>query len=124
MFPITCPDGSQHEFETPAADANGFVCKGCNTDYDDYQKACDKLNKLKEQIKAVVDFTNGGDTDLFATALFETMNETHRTLQQNFFRGLILFIDKMKDMPTDLRNEACVAWCKKVAATDCFLPHI
>jgi len=79
---------------------------------------------LKKDTKELADSVNGGTPEFLAEAMFEAMHETHRTLQQNFFRGLVLFIAKMKDMPTDLRNKACVEWCEAVSKIEANFPRI
>jgi hypothetical protein len=82
------------------------------------------MRELKESTKVIINYTNGGDADLLAEAMLEAMHETHRTIQQNFFRGLVKFISKMAGMPVDPRNQACVEWCKSASNINTNFPII
>ena len=39
MFPLTCPDGEEHNFETPSPSDTSMCCTRCNIDYDEYNSA-------------------------------------------------------------------------------------
>lgn len=119
MHPLTCPDGQSHEFDTETLE-----CSKCNTSYQQVLNAEKNLQELISKIKNLISFTNGGDSGILSKALYLAMCQTHRTLQQNFIRSLVGFIDQMKDMPTDLRNEASVKWCQEVSKIDNFLPMV
>jgi hypothetical protein len=123
MYPLTCPDGKDHNFENLLND-DSYTCSLCNLAYNMFIKFDKLRTTLKTSTKELVDSVNGGTPEFLAEAMFEAMHATHRTLQQDFFRGLVLFIDKMKDMPTDLRNEACVEWCKDVSKIKTNFPRI
>jgi len=122
MFPLTCDDGQEHDFKS--AGEEEYVCSNCNLSYDDYADARDKLIALKDKIKELTQFVNGGSHEFLAEAFYEAMRETHRTIQQNFFRSMVSFIGKMKDMGVDARNEACVAWCQEVSKIESNFPRI
>lgn len=124
MYPLTCPNGKDHSFEPKPEDSNQYVCTDCGIDYPAYETQKKKIEELKGNFKSIVDYTNGGDPQLFSEALYEVMRETHRTLQQNYIRSMIAFFTKMQQMPTDPRNEACVEWCKDVSKLDRYLPTI
>jgi hypothetical protein len=123
MFPLTCPNGDPHDFQT-SENSEEYVCTECGTSFETYNKADDRVREIKEAIKKVAEYSNGGDADIFSEAMLQAMHETHRTIQQNFFRGLVKFIDKMKDMPTDPRNQACVGWCREASRIDSRFPII
>jgi hypothetical protein len=123
MYPLTCRDGKDHIFENTLN--NGlYPCAKCGLSYNEYLKYDNLRAVLKKDTKELVDSVNGGTPEFLAEAMLEAMLETHRTLQQNFFRGLVLFMNKMKDMPTDLRNEACVEWCKTVSKIEANFPRV
>jgi len=123
MYPLTCPNGDFHDFN-PSAGSDDYVCTGCGITFDAFNKADNRMRELKEEIKNIVCYSNNGDVDLFSEAMMGAMHETHRTIQQNFFRGLVKFISKMKDMPVDPRNQACVEWCKEVSKIKTEFPII
>lgn len=122
MYPLTCHDDSQHDFHT--GEDNKYLCSKCNIEYDRYREALTARIVLVNKIKEIIENTNAHPEADLAEAMFNAMRETHRTLQQNFIRSLVLFFQKMKDMPTDLRNEASVEWCKKVSEIEALLPKI
>lgn len=121
MYPLKCKEDSEHVFETSE---NGYKCTKCGVGANRYYEARQEYEKMVALLKEVMDFTNGTSEDILATAMLDAANHTHRTLQQNFFRTLILFIQKMKDMPTDARNEASVEWCKQASKIESYLPRI
>jgi hypothetical protein len=123
MYPLTCPDGNAHNFENPL-NVDSYTCSLCNLSYIKFLKFDNLRTKLKTSTKELVDSVYGGTPEFLAEVMFEAMHSTHRTIQQDFFRGLVFFIAKMKDMPTDLRNEACVGWCKEVSKIKTNFPRI
>lgn len=123
MYPLTCSNGDPHDFQT-SENSEEYICTRCGISFDEYSKADDKVREVKEAIKKIAEYSNGGDADIFSEAMFQAMHETHRTIQQNFFRGLVKFIGKMADMPTDPRNKACVDWCKEASKIEAGFPLI
>jgi|WetSurMetagenome_2_1015567.scaffolds.fasta_scaffold1011061_1 hypothetical protein len=124
MYPFTCPNEQDHTFALKLGSQTEYVCSYCGVEYSAYELQVKKLDDLKDSMRKIVNYTNGGDVHLFAEALYGVMRETHRTLQQNFIRGVITFINQMQKMPTDPRNEACVEWCKEVSNINAYLPVI
>jgi hypothetical protein len=123
MYPFTCTDGKDHKFEVTLQDKS-YACSACGITGEEYTKHDLKRKDLKLKTLALADSLNSGKPEVLAEAMFDAMRYTHRTIQQDFFRSLVLFIGKMKDMPTDLRNEACVEWCKKVSEIKTSFPRI
>lgn len=121
MYPLKCKEDSEHDFQTSE---KGYKCTKCGVDVNRYYEAKQEYDKLVALFKDAMDFTNGSSEEILATAMLEAANHTYRTLQQNFFRALILFIQKMKDMSSDARNEASVEWCKQVSKIESYLPRI
>ena len=79
------------------------------------------MAKIIDELATIL---NGGDAKFVSEAMFEAMQHTHRTLQQNIIRTIATFIARMTKMDTDLRNQASVEWCKEVAKIECLLPLI
>lgn len=82
--------------------------------------------ELQEHFQAIVDATNSKNSEYISNIMINVMKKTHLTLQQNFIRSLISFINKMNDMPRDGRNEAALDWCEKVSTLEkeAYLPYI
>lgn len=128
MYPVTCKDGREHSFvlgDGPDNESNeGYHCSDCGTDEHTYLTAKKDQERIAKATREFGNIVNGISGGFVAEAMFEEMQRTHRTLQQNFIRSLAGFITRMTKMDTDLRNEASVAWCKKVAEIECLLPLI
>lgn len=124
METLKCTDGKDHEFDPGECEGKEYACSKCHLPYDTYTQVCNKIIIFKDHAQALINHTNGCDPEMFADALFDLMLSTHRTLQQNFIKSLAAFIDKMKDMDTDLRNEAAVKWCKEVSKVERCFPFI
>ena len=117
MYPLTCPDGNEHDFkgDSNSPDLFTFKCSVCGVKYDTFQDEEEKVESLKNMIKEVVNSTNGISSELFVDTFMKVMHETHRTIQQRFFKSLAEAIIKMQEMPKDLRNAFTVEWCKEVS---------
>jgi len=124
MYPLTCPDNKKHDFQDDPDDADKFICSSCGMAYEKFIEEEKKVESLKELIKQIAYFTNGGSPELFTQAFMDAMNETHNTIQQNFFRSLAMAISKMIDIHTDLRNAATKEWCIEVSKISQNFPHI
>ena len=89
-------------------------------------------NDTKEQLENVIEtlsrITNnmGCDFEKNAKILSEKFSCTHRTLQQDIIRLLAQFIkyNANAELPTDLRNEDAIEWCKKVSEIDHYFSRI
>lgn len=123
MYPLKCTGGEEHKFKIGLKDIT-YVCSVCGITGEEYTKYDLKKNDLKLKTVALVDSLNGGSYEILSEAMFDVMHSTHRTLQQDFFRCMVSFINKMKDMPTDLRNQACVDWCKDVSKIEANFPRV
>jgi hypothetical protein len=123
MYPLKCIDGKDHSFEV-ALQNKSYICSTCGITGEEYTKHNNKRKELKLKIQALAEYINSGNPEVLAEAMFDAMCYTPRTIQQDFFRSLVLFIGKMRNMPTDLRNEACVAWCKDVSKIKVSFPRI
>lgn len=82
------------------------------------KEACGEV--VEELFRAV----NGGSEDL-QIALIDHLQREHPTLQQLFFKVIHKAICDHADRTyTDLRNEASVAWAKKVKEIEEYFPLI
>jgi hypothetical protein len=64
------------------------------------------------------------DNEAFAEEMANEFFKCHRTLQQGIIRVIAAFIAKAGDGSFDLRNEAAIAWCKKVGQIYRHFPFI
>lgn len=126
MHPFTCPDGKEHSFDVDKSvqDEEVYICTECGTSYSTYEAAHLKRVKIENIIKEMSEYINGGNPELLAEMFFIAMEKEHRTLQQSFIRSIALFIKMMSKMPTDLRNQAAVEWCKKVSEIEAVFPRV
>jgi hypothetical protein len=121
MYPVTCKDGSEHYW---VEKDSGFECRDCGIDLKTFEAVSKDYKKVTEVIQNMANILNGGDAKFVSEAMFEAMQHTHRTLQQNIIRTIAAFLARMSTMDTDLRNQASVEWCKEVAKVECLLPLI
>jgi hypothetical protein len=92
----------------------------------------DKVAEIKDKINSLFDELNQfGNEQNVTEALNSVLNVQHRTLQQNFFKNLIIpsikiFAEKKKDKNFDMRNEASCELAEKLQpiAEDACLPFI
>jgi len=126
MYPMTCFGDNDHNFISKTSDdgKSEMVCSVCSITYERYLEAKQDQEKVKQSIETIINYINGGDHKELAAMMFETMRHTHRTLQQKFLHAMYIFLQKMKDMPTDGRNQDSVAWCKKISEIEGFFPFI
>lgn len=122
MYPLTCHDGSNHNFDLEQDQI--ISCSNCGASFSQYQEAYQKLTDIADSLNDMVEMTNSGKPEALADMMYKAMCKTHRTSQQNFIRGLALFIKKMGEMPTDGRNYDCVEWCHKVSEIEAGFPII
>ena len=70
-------------------------------------------NAVKEAMEKVMDAVNVMGTDeSVAQGIIECLGSTHRTLQQNFWRVMLMVIKEYAKFRYDLRNEASVKLCQ------------
>jgi 5-methylcytosine-specific restriction endonuclease McrA len=126
MYPVMCKDGREHAFvlDDKPENGEGYSCSVCGTDDQQYINAKTDQERVAKALREFSNIVNGISGSFVSEAMFEEMQRTHRTLQQNFMRTLQGFIHRMTKMDTDLRNEASVAWCKQVDKIDVCLPLI
>lgn len=87
----------------------------------------EKSERVIELAFQLISETNTLNNDkLVAESVFEAITQSHRTLQQGFWRIMFDVADKYKDINHDLRNEAAVKACGKVteALKDSYLPYV
>ena len=121
MHSVRCKDGNEHDWNFDGPQAQ---CSNCGIDQGTYEKLVERSAKIENAVKTLVDELNGGDPKFVAEVMYNEMRVTHRTLQQRFIGALAVFIENMKQMGTDLRNEASIEWCKKVSEIDRCFPFI
>lgn len=125
MYPMTCHDGTEHDFKYAKEDDDkSFKCSVCGLSYGNYCREKKRREELAEKVMEVVSSANSFHEEDLAQIMFLALSKSHRTIQQNFFRAFSILIKKMKDMPVDARNEAAVEWCKKVSEIEAQLPRI
>lgn len=67
----------------------------------------------------VMEALNTFSDEQVANAFYEELVNSHRTLQQNFWRSVAHMIKEYaKNEYYDLRNEDSVNWCKKMAEVE------
>ena len=70
--------------------------------------------KVQDAIDTIMRELNGGNRNVVADAIYQTVTDEHRTLQQLFWNVMLLAQIRYADNPNDLRNEASVNWAKRV----------
>jgi len=86
----------------------------------------DKENAMYDAMSKVIDATNYMGTEKeMAEGMFHALNDSHRTLQQNFFR---IFVKTMKDYGDtnfrDARNNESIDFAKTVGEMDTHFPFV
>lgn len=106
--------------------ANTFICY----DIGEYHPACkfcrdlrakdEMMHEIGPSIQKLFDHVNGHSGQASSEAFIRAFQMQHRTLQQSFFSTfivpLILHYAGLKDGWYDLRNEATVNLCKRLAS--------
>ena len=123
MYPHDCKDQGEHSFERDV-EIGADICTHCGMNMDEYEKEIEKMKRFVETFRALLDHIKSDNAERYASLMSENTSKMHRTNQQDFFRTLHLFIKKMVDTPTDMRNQESIIWCKKVAEIDANFPHI
>jgi len=72
------------------------------------------IEKCEAVAKEIEDCLNWNDKILL-TVLREKVPRMHKTLQQNFWRTINSLALSYSIVPYDLRNEASVKYCQKIA---------
>ena len=94
----------------------------------DYQEAHAKEQADKQLAQHLISRMSGKDEALqFARVLLEELQNNHRTIQQNVFRGLYQLIsDYSKDggRGSDARNDESMVFSKMVRLSDFFFPYV
>jgi hypothetical protein len=124
MYPMTCHDGSEHNFSYTEKDEKAFKCSVCGISYGNYCREKIRREELSTKVMEVVSSANSFHEEDVAQTMFLALSKSHRTIQQSFFRAFSILVNKMKDMPVDARNEAAVEWCKKVSEIETNFPRI
>ena len=105
---------------------------GCmNRFFELFACTLDKLQRLRQLVRPLIDEVNGGDPGMLALAMLQTVANSHRTLQQAFLGAVKLFLhqyaDLDKDRWFDRRNEAAGEWARavdKIEGSDLRFPLI
>lgn len=96
--------------------------------YKESQEYKSNEEKGKEIIKTLSKMMNGcGNKDKVAEAMARQFRCEHNTLEQlmiGLFQKMIVAIAEDEHLPVDARNEASIAWCKKVAEIEARFPFI
>lgn len=82
--------------------------------------------QLESVIETLAHITNNMSCDYGKNAkiLSNKFQRTHRTLQQDIIRLLARFIKCNAELPTDLRNQDTIEWCKKVSEIDHYFSRV
>jgi len=71
--------------------------------------------RTKKSIDNIMDLVNiMGSDKAVVEGILESLQGTHRTLQQNFWRVMIQIMKQYSEWRSDLRNEGSVTFCKAV----------
>ena len=74
-----------------------------------YEEKIQERNKTAEKLaEAFADLVNTFNDEEIAEHFIKGIVKSHRTLQASTVRVLLLFFNKYKDAPHDLRNQAAV----------------
>jgi hypothetical protein len=86
-----------------------------------------EAEKIAEAVESLCSLLNTytQETEMKATVFVRCLCGQHRSLQQAFWRLMREVIARYANEHHDLRNEASVQWCKRVAAeVDAYLPFV
>lgn len=71
---------------------------------------------IEKGIETLCDGLNSFNFDENVEVIFSTLQNQHRTIQQNFWRAIFKTMERYaSDADFDLRNEASVENCRKVS---------
>jgi hypothetical protein len=81
--------------------------------------------RTKEATEELIRSLNilGGEEEM-AEGMYEALANSHRTLQQTFFRVLTMAMKDYAEVGTDLRNAAAINYAKKMNEIDFHFPLI
>ncbi len=81
-----------------------------------------RVEKAESAFKALIDSTNvmSGEQQV-VEGMVNALTGSHRTLQQSFMRCFVETMREYKDTGSDERNQASVAFAKKVCEDDQYI---
>jgi hypothetical protein len=65
-------------------------------------------------IKLITNACNGGRCEDVARGMIQALSDEHRTLQQDFWRAVLLVSKEYATFQSDLRNQQAVELCGKI----------
>lgn len=75
-------------------------------------------------VREICNAVNGGQCVDVAKGITDELRRTHRTLQQDFWRAVLIAARTYGETPyVDLRNEAAVNACKQIGELNVQLPR-
>jgi hypothetical protein len=86
----------------------------------------ERRKKIAAGVEEILRELNGGNPGEVAEVIVQHLQQTHRTLQANWWRTMKSVIEQYAKFDTDLRNEDAVAWAQRAAdaARDMYMRHI
>ncbi len=85
----------------------------------------DRKEVVQKAMTALVDSTNcmAGESEM-VDGMLNALTGSHRTLQQTFFRVFAKMAEQYAEANSDLRNEASVAFAKKIKELEHHFPFV
>lgn len=84
-----------------------------------------EMERVQEAMKVIVDAVNRMPNFVVAHGMYNGLINGHRTLQAGVIRAFQKMAEEYGNTEyKDLRNEAAVEFCKKIAKIDHYIPYI